>query len=417
MDIEQVFISKILTENVISKVLEENLPEDVFEHYTHEWDWIKEQFRLHGAAPPLDIFQKQWPDFVILNNDSPISYYVSELRKKRITTILQESMHKQAELFKANECGKALEVAKHAVILAEAETRPSQDINLIENTKQRDKEYREITCNEGITGLPFPWACLNEKTLGIHAGEIFLIAARNKVGKSWLLIQMALHLWRLKHSILIISKEMSSKQMVRRADAINARLAYSRFRSGQLHLDEAERWEKKLKEMDESDNLFMVVGDNESTGGVSSIEAKVQTYNPDVLYIDGLYLLADDKKAKSPWERLSNISYDLKRLAQRANLPIVVTHQFNLQGLADKGDENTLKNGDISLAYDGVMGLYSSPEMVLNKERHIKLLKNREGEEVEFTIEWDLDLMKFDVYKEGGDYVDPTRYGNEPVGY
>jgi hypothetical protein len=49
--------------------------------------------------------------------------------------------------------------------------------------------------------------------------------------------------------------------------------------------------------------------------------------------------------------------------------------------------------------------MYQTEDLRLNKEMLFKILKQREGERLEFVSEWDLDNMNFSVKDMGSDDV------------
>ncbi len=118
-----------------------------------------------------------------------------------------------------------------------------------------------------------------------------------------------------------------------------------------------------------------------------------------------MYLIDDERKGNSGWERLKNVSWDLKRLARSEGIPIIVSHQFNQQAGDDEGTASTLAYGDIQKWYDLIIGMYQTEDLRLNKEMLFKILKQREGERLEFVSEWDLDSMSFEVKDMGTDDV------------
>ena len=69
--------------------------------------------------------------------------------------------------------------------------------------------------------------------------------------------------------------------------------------------------------------------------GVSALRAFIERYNLDILFIDQHSLLEDDRKAKNPVEKASNISKDLKLLQTIKRIPIIAVSQQNRTKLDD----------------------------------------------------------------------------------
>ena len=217
------------------------------------------------------------------------------------------------------------------------------------------------------------------------------------VHNTWSELVCAWKNWSDGYVPLVFSREMAVWQMSRRLDAINAKLPYKRFKAGLLTSDELARWKQSLELLKGARPMWITGDDGDGNLGVTAITNKIRQYRPHVVYIDGAYLIKDDLKGKEKWERFYNVCQSLKRLAQREKLPVIVTHQFSASGKGMDGTEDTLKFGDVQMWFDLIIGCYRSEDMVANKEMLFKILKSREGEQLDWVSEWDLDTMSFDV--------------------
>ena len=63
--------------------------------------------------------------------------------------------------------------------------------------------------------------------------------------------------------------------------------------------------------------------------GVMALEQRIKEVNPDIVFIDGVYLMEDDQNARDDWLRVAHITRDLKKLAKRVNKPIVINTQLD----------------------------------------------------------------------------------------
>ena len=66
------------------------------------------------------------------------------------------------------------------------------------------------------------------------------------------------------------------------------------------------------------------------------------------------------------------------------DLNVEESHRFVAEGLM-------VHNSDI------VLGLFRDRDMEMNNEMLVRMLKCREGQEIDFTLLWDLHQMKFEV--------------------
>lgn len=217
------------------------------------------------------------------------------------------------------------------------------------------------------------------------------------VHNTWAEVILSCHNWKQGYTPLLITREMSVWQVVRRFDAVNAQLPHKRFKAGMLTTDEYERWMASLEDMKKRSLPFYVSGDSEIVG-VTGVASQIQRYRPSVVYIDGGYMLEDDRGAKADWEKFKNICQDLKRLAQREKVPIVMTHQYSKDGIDGKGSADTLKYGDVKMWFDLMIGMFQDEKMRADKEMLFKIDKIRDGEGgLTWVSSWDLDNMTFEV--------------------
>jgi replicative DNA helicase len=396
MDYEAALISKVFSDSDLSKVFDERVKPELFVSYKKLWEFVLEVYSKHGGLPPKEEVENRFPHFDFVDTqDIPFSYISDELKKRHVHNILTDAMKEQAEKLKSKDPFSALEVMRSSLMKADLEARPSHDINFTEDFEERKKLFQRASEAAGVTGIPTPWPCLDEATQGFHEEDLIMIAGRGGIGKSWFSFMLAVDNWQNGAVPLIFSREMAVWQVTRRLDALNAKLPYRRFKNGTLSSDEEARWHKALADMKGGKPFWITGDDGDGHIGVTAIKAKIHRYRPDIVYIDGAYLIQDDRGGKQQWERFSNVCQDLKRLAQKESLPIVVTHQFNTSGKGMDGSEDTLKYGDVQMWFDLIIGCYQSEELRDNKEMLFKIVKHREGEKLQWVSEWDLDKMSF----------------------
>lgn len=413
MDYEAALIAKVLMEGCMDEVIDANVSSDLFPSHRKLWEWLHGSYRDHGGLPPLEAVEERYPNVDFEDTDTTVSFILDELRKKRASFLLTESMKEQAKLLKAKDPFAAMEEMRKVLMQADQDTRSSKDLNFAADTQQRLEAYFDRVSCDGVTGLPTPWDPLNEATQGFHDEDLIMIAGRSGTGKTFAEVILSLFHWSMGIKPLTISREMGSWQILQRMDGVFAKLPYGRFKSGQLTTMELERWKKSLKSI-EGGLDFFVSSDDVGSVGVTGIRSKIRRYKPKILYIDGAYLIEDERGGKAEWSRFANVCWDLKKLARAEGLPIVVTHQFSKEGKGDTGDADTLKFGDVKMWFDTMIGMYQTEDLRLDKEMLFKVIKAREGENTQWVASWDLDKMDFSVKSSGKDDI-PVADGTETV--
>jgi replicative DNA helicase len=202
------------------------------------------------------------------------------------------------------------------------------------------------------------------------------------------------------YRVLQITTEMEVDTMRDRYEAIlTSKLVgdinYGRFKAGKLNPEEEERYFDYLR--NRAPNMESLIIE-ETMNGVSFISAKVDQYKPDLVLIDGAYLMEDERQASQDWLRILHITRDLKRLAKLKKVPVFITTQADSNTSKKKGPElgNIGYAKGIGQDSDNVFALFRDEQMIEDKEMMWKVLKQREGTLGQVFLEWDFTTMSFD---------------------
>lgn len=394
MDIEQAFLSHIIEKRDIDKAINQQVRPTLFEGEGEKvWEWMLGFYRDFGDCPSLPAVKKVFPYFEEDNSaELPLMYLITELRKRRVHNVLREGASEVAKLLKVKDPYGAADVWRRTLLVADEDVRPSRDISWIKDPEKRVEYYEELKKVKGVDGLETPWPTLNELTQGMHPEELWMVVGRQGLGKSWTLVAMTYHAWQEGKSPLIITKEMSTQQILRRIDAIHFKLPYMELRSGKLDGFKEMEWRENLKELKSKNDLWVSGDDDE--GGVSGVLAKIEMYKPDVCLIDGGYFLTDERKGESIWQKIDNIAKDLKSAARRTEIPIVASFQLNRKATSAKGGAEDIALGDIAKHADVIIGIFQDAAQKEDKQITLKVLKQREGPIGSWECAWNFSSME-----------------------
>jgi replicative DNA helicase len=405
MDIERsiITICAMNPEASYPEALDSALTPELFEGEAKEiWAFAERFLKTHGRGPSVDAIQAQFDKFEPAFPSEPLSYYIEQLKKKHAFNLTIEAIKSAHKHLSAREVDEAVSQLSEAMRRIQDTTSGEADLNWRDSTKDRYDHYLKLQTIGGIDGYTTPFPTLDEATQGIHDGEFILIVARQGVGKTWLSNVLAHENLKQGLKVLYFTKEMPSKQIARRFDALVYDLPYQDLRRGTLDSFRERDWQKEV-ERPKVDGELIIVG--EESGGVGHVAAKIERYKPDIVYIDGMYLMEDDQRAREQWQRIGNVSRDLKRLAKRVNVPILATVQFNRNADNSSGDTSNIAGSDIAKDADLILGLFQTEDQRLARQMTLKVLKQREGSRPEIECDWDMDAMKF---SEAQEHDDPT---------
>jgi len=110
-------------------------------------------------------------------------------------------------------------------------------INAFLDPSQRDK------------GLPTGYYRFDKLTLGLHRGELVILAARPAQGKTALALNIAQNCAERRKTVAVFSLEMSRESQLSRIIGARARVDPMRFRAGQLDEEERRRIQQAFAEI------------------------------------------------------------------------------------------------------------------------------------------------------------------------
>lgn len=216
---------------------------------------------------------------------------------------------------------------------------------------------------DGCIGLDMGFNNLNYYLGGLQKGKIYILGARPSMGKSAFAMNIAEHV-ALTHNVLFISLEMSRKEYAQRLMFGRAGVDVNTINTGRISDAEIEKV-KSQKEYLDSLKLFI---ETRTPCRVSDIElAMINIISTrgscDLVIVDYLQLLTPNSKSgKNREVEVAEMSRELKSLAVKYNVPIIVLSQLSraLEAREDKRPmlSDLRESGAIEQDADVVMFVY-----------------------------------------------------------
>ena len=209
----------------------------------------------------------------------------------------------------------------------------------------------------------------------------------------------------------IFSGEMSVNKLAYRFDTLMSHISNGQLMHG--NISAANDYKVYLEELKETHpgQLFVMTRDMvDGKCGVNALRSFVEKYELDILFIDQISLLDDDKNAKIMFEKFSNISKDLKLLQTQKHIPIISVSQQNRTAVEEgsyAGTENI--SGADRIAQDATLILFlTQKDNILT----ISIGKSRDGGTGQvFKYNVDLDKGMYYYIKEDDADEDDTYVG------
>ncbi|PRM94309.1 replicative DNA helicase [Aliarcobacter cryaerophilus] len=335
--------------------------------------------KLHSEDMPIDedfvrnrVDKKEVNDNVLLEilSANPITNtaaYVKEIKDasvKRELATLATTIKKVAieDDISANEAldtiqGELYKISTNSATseLKDMQTVTSDTLAYIEKMKKLGNKY--------LIGQTTGFEALDKKTTGFNEGDLVIIAARPAMGKTALVLNMALKNVEQKKGVIFFSLEMPAEQLMLRMLAAKTSIPLQNLRKGDM--DDKE-WSILSAAFDDLNSKKLFVDDGGSIN-INQLRARVrklaqiQENNISLVIIDYLQLM-QGLGNKDRHQEVSDISRGLKMLARELKIPIVALSQLN-RGLESRPDKRPMlsdlrESGAIEQDADIIMFVY-----------------------------------------------------------
>jgi len=255
--------------------------------------------------------------------------------------------------------------------------------DVVELTSIFDEVLEELAAPSKM--IKTPYDKLNNLVGGYRSGAVYIVAARPGVGKTMFALQNAFDLAK-QGGVMFFSMEMSKGELVKRLISAEAKVLAETISHGELNNKE---WEMVAKSRS-SFNRDLIIDDrpNASINRVRSAYRKaIRSKQINAIVIDYLGLMQDTKGGRNRYEKVTNISNDLKQLARELNIPIIALHQLNREVESRTDPRPTLADlrdsGAIEQDADVVMLLHrpTVQDGKMGNELMLWVAKNRHGKQ------------------------------------
>jgi len=241
--------------------------------------------------------------------------------------------------------------------------------------------------------LQSPYKKLNQVIGGYRSGGMYVIAARPGVGKTMFALQNAFDLAE-NGGVMFFSLEMGRGELVKRLMASQASVFAESIAGANL----GERDFKAIASKRTNFQRKLVIEDKPGLN-VNKIRAAYRRANRETqinaIVIDYLGLMSDIKRSSSRYEKVTNISNDLKQLPRELEVPIIALHQLNREVESRSDPRPNLSDlrdsGAIEQDADVVMLMHREHDIQgkMKNELFMYVAKNRHGKQglLKFRVE------------------------------
>jgi replicative DNA helicase len=400
-NLEAKTLSAVLNDKQVHVLLQANVAVLLRTH-NDVWDFIRNYYEQNQTVPPVNIVKQEFSDFDYSPETGATKHHLEELRQEYLNDNLKLMLRSAASDIQDGKAKDALDhlITETANIMRITSTVRDLDVTNIDDavshfeTIQKMQEAGAWGIRTGLKGFD------NYLPAGITPGQLGVILAYPAIGKSWMVLYLAVQAWLLGKSPLVVSLEMTEAEVRNRVITIlgNGMWSHRKLSSGQVETDMYRKWAAK---MFEGKTAFHIIS-NDGLGEVSPsvLRGKIDQYHPDIVFVDYLNLMTSNQRTDNEVVKMKNLSRELKLLAISEQVPIVAISSATPDDVTDMNSVPTLGQTSWSrqIAYDAdwllALGRAANSDVLEAVFR-----KNRNGMLGEFVVQVDFDSGRF-VYKD-----------------
>lgn len=402
-DFEKLLISRIIQDRDLKEVADAGISPAFFQDPDNRrvFHAIMRHKGTYGEVPSLTAIKTDFPTYKFVKVDDSMAYLLDQIRELHTLALLEQGLAESVDAHEAND-SKAAMAALSKTLQAIASAVPNgRDTDLTVTGTERLARYLALKdLPDGLRGIPTGFATIDRATQGLQKEQLVTFVGPPKAGKSTLLLlaAMAAHLFGVK--VLFIGFEMSNEEQEERYDSIRAGIAHARLRNGTLTKNEWAKLEKAIREIEQMPS-FILSSDSMNATTLSGVEAKIDTHKPDIVIVDGIYMMQDELgEAQGSPQALTNLTRGFKRLAKNRQLPILISTQV-LEWKMNKKKGITSDSIGYSSSFaqdsDVILGVEKTDDDSINK---IKVVLARNCPPLETYCQWDWSTGKFEELNE-----------------
>jgi KaiC/GvpD/RAD55 family RecA-like ATPase len=395
-DNEYRLVSKVVTDRNIIPVIEHGIKDDWFvdDDLRRVWKFIREHYTTYREVPSDVAVNDNFPNFKPFPVKDSLDYLIDkmvEFRRNKLTRGGAEAVIMKMQM--NDHEGALTEMGKAISIVNEQGVIGTTHIDLTKDPDKRWEQYQNIQ-NQKLLGIPTGFEKIDEATAGLQGGQLITLIAPPKTGKSQIALRIANNVHEAGYIPMFQSFEMNNHEQSQRSDAMRSNISSNRLRRGKLQAAEEDRYLALLDHMKEANPFHLVDAVNGLT--IDSLVAKAEQLKPDILFVDGVYLMLDQVTgdANTP-QALTNITRGLKRVAQSLDIPVIITTQTLLWKM--KGGKVSADSIGYSSSFfqdsDVILGLEPIEED--DEIRLLKIVQSRNCPPSETAITWKWDTGCF----------------------
>lgn len=397
-------ISAVVNEKDIAPLVNGSNIDQLFTSYGDVWLFIKEYFHKYREIVPKDILLEKFDDpeqpirFKLVETSGTVKHYLEQLRDEyKASTLERIARGLAGDLGKRPNDELIKQLTKRLTDLTKISS-SVRDLDITDHTKAVDhyiETKRLMDANGGVLGTRFGYDSIDANyPTGKGPGHYIMVLSRTNQGKSWIALDIAINAWAQGKKVLYVSLEMSPELVRDRAYSLMSvgQFTMSELSRAQIDIDQMKSWSSNnLK----ADNSFIVTG-SDSMGDFTpaALQAKIDQYGPDEVYVDYVQLMSDNRGSTGETEKIRNVSKELKSCSMVNEITVVAVASASSHETKEYFSPPQIYEvaGSRQSAFDCdlVLSLISKKQSDGSNLTEIIARKNRHGPLFDFILRMDI---------------------------
>lgn len=298
-----------------------------------------------------------------------IAYHCKIVKEKAVArSIIATAISLKDSIDAGDDVADVLEVMKESVL----------NINYSKNTvpvytmkEVIKKAFSQIeTAHEGgssIVGVPYGFVKLDKTTSGALPGDLIVIAGRPGMGKSLFVGEIIYNAADLGYPAALFSAEMMMEQYGKRMLSSRGKVKHTRTRTGKMVDTDWAKLTQAAGSLSEKDIFVVDKGGLTLNEIITTAETLKLKHGLKAMAVDYLQLVkVKNLKGRSREQEVSLVSYEMKQLAKRLEIPVFLLSQLNreVEKRPDKRPQisDLRESGSIEQDADVILLLYRPAE-------------------------------------------------------
>lgn len=384
-------------------ILDNSMGKEFFSDYEEEYQYLVDHLNKYGQLPDIETFLSKFKDFDVIEVHETPQYLIDALYEDYNQRFLASRFNRIRDLLMQGKVDEAMNFYLTSTDTA-VKAKHVECVDLLRDTSrfadyvERGRDFSKYYVTTGfleLDALIGGWDRLE---------ELATIVARSNVGKSWMLLKCALAAAAQGLKVGLYSGEMSARKVGYRLDTLISHISNSGLTKGYTDLQTVYKQHIDALPTKYSGSLKVLTPTMiDGPAGVTALRAFIEREELDILFIDQHSLLEDDRRARNPVEKASNISKDLKNLQVLKKIPIISVSQQNRSSTDNGTGLEHIAQAD-RIGQDSTIVLFLEHK---DDDFIISLVKSRDsanGKKLRYHINFDKGI--FEYIPEERDVVD-----------